>query len=240
MTGLHSRCENDGTEMSPPLPEHPAPAVSMEDIMAALKRSLRGDKLLAVVETADPEAEDAVVPDAEDQFVLGDLYQRGDKAGPDYEKASAWYRRAAEQGHAEAQLNLGLMYSRGQGFRGNYAEAVMWLRMAAKQGLSDAQYCLGLHCGGGHGTPPSWAEAMEWFRKAADQGHDGAQLWLGYAYRDGDLSVPRNDGDAVKWFRLASEAGNAEAQFSLGGMYALGRGVTPERVNRRETPRVGV
>ncbi|WP_439830288.1 tetratricopeptide repeat protein, partial [Aeromonas veronii] len=58
-------------------------------------------------------------------------------------QALAWYRKAAEQGHAKAQYNLGVMYGNGQGVPQDDAQAVVWFRKAAEQGLAEAQYELG-------------------------------------------------------------------------------------------------
>ncbi|MFZ2168120.1 MAG: tetratricopeptide repeat protein, partial [Methylococcaceae bacterium] len=56
----------------------------------------------------------------------------------DYNQAVAWYRKAAEQGHAKAQFNLGVMYKKGQGVPQDYAQAYMWLNLAAAKGLENA------------------------------------------------------------------------------------------------------
>ena len=43
--------------------------------------------------------------DANAQFALGNLLERGDGVPPDPEEAAKWYEKAAQQGHAEAQYN---------------------------------------------------------------------------------------------------------------------------------------
>ena len=55
----------------------------------------------------------------------------------DYAKAVAWYRKAAEQGHANGQYALGLSYVNGQGVPQDYVRAHMWFNLAAS-GASDA------------------------------------------------------------------------------------------------------
>ena len=63
----------------------------------------------------------AVAGDAHAQFVLGGRYAAGRGVPQDDAEAVAWYRLAAEQGHAHAQLSLGFVYARWQrsaeGFR---------------------------------------------------------------------------------------------------------------------------
>ena len=58
-------------------------------------------------------------------------------------KRAAWFRRAAEQGHANAQVFLGLMYADGDGVPQDDAEAVAWYRKAAEQEFAAAQNNLG-------------------------------------------------------------------------------------------------
>lgn len=74
--------------------------------------------------------------DADAQNRLGEIYERGLGAGPDYSQAAAWYRRAAEQGLEKAQINLGFMYEKGRGVPRDPALALEWYRKASK--LPDA------------------------------------------------------------------------------------------------------
>lgn len=60
-----------------------------------------------------------------------------------YSYKAAWYRMAAEQGHAESQYELGLSYYRGYyGVQPDGREAFKWLMKAAEQGHSQAQYLI--------------------------------------------------------------------------------------------------
>ena len=76
--------------------------------------------------------------DAEAQFNLGKMYDKGQGVRQDDVQAVQWYRRAAEQGYAKAQYNLGVMYANGEGVRQDYTQAVQWYRKAAEQGLAEA------------------------------------------------------------------------------------------------------
>ncbi len=58
---------------------------------------------------------DAQAGDAEAQFNLGVMYDRGQGVPQDDVQAAEWYRKAAEQGHAGAQHNLGSAYYDGRG-----------------------------------------------------------------------------------------------------------------------------
>ena len=161
---------------------------------------------------------------AEAQFILGGMYVTGRGVPQDDAEAVAWYRRAAEQGHALAQSNLGAMYDQGRGVPQDDAEAVAWYRRAAEQGHALAQSNLGAMYDQGRGVPQDDAEAVAWYRRAAEQGHALAQSNLGAMYDQG-RGVPQDDAEAVAWYRRAAEQGHARAQYNLGGMYDQGRGV---------------
>ncbi len=70
------------------------------------------------------------------QFFLGVMYDKGRGVPQDDAEAVKWYRKAAEQGVAEAQYNLGLMYDDGQGVGLSFGVALlmqahMWFDLAA-------------------------------------------------------------------------------------------------------------
>lgn len=79
--------------------------------------------------------------DAESQFLLGNAYYQGDftpNGFTDYSQAEAWYRKAADQGHAFAEYSLGTMCyfgvaGRKRGEHVNYKEAAEWFCKAAKK-----------------------------------------------------------------------------------------------------------
>ncbi len=52
--------------------------------------------------------------DAQAQYFVGQIYEKGLGQTPDSARAVSWYRRAAEQGHAPAQTALAMMYERGE------------------------------------------------------------------------------------------------------------------------------
>ena len=53
--------------------------------------------------------------DADAQFNLGDMYEKGDFVPKNDVEAVKFYKKAAEQGHVKAQFNLGQMYKLGEG-----------------------------------------------------------------------------------------------------------------------------
>jgi TPR repeat protein len=112
--------------------------------------------------------------DANAQFNLGLLYERGTGTLPDTKQAVYWYTKAAQQGHVNAQYKLGSSY---HNFR--YEEnvpqdsnrAVYWLTKAAEQGYVQAQYKLGHMYEYGDVAPQDYKQAFFWYTKAAEQNH---------------------------------------------------------------------
>src|SRR6187455_2827002 len=69
--------------------------------------------------------------DAEAQTLVGEIYERGIGAEPNYAAAAEWYRRAADQGNARAQFNLGTFYEQGLGVPTDKLQALNWYRRAS-------------------------------------------------------------------------------------------------------------
>ncbi len=103
------------------------------------------------------------------QYNLGVMYDKGRGVPQDYAEAVKWYRKAAEQGHAKAQYSLGVRYANGRGVPQDDAEAVGWWRKAAEQGNAGAQYNLGVMYGKGQGVPQDYVLAHMWFDLAVSK-----------------------------------------------------------------------
>ena len=155
---------------------------------------------------------------------MGICYNNGQGVPQDYALAVAWYRKAAEQGHAAAQNNLANCYYNGQGVAQDYVEAASWYRKAAEQGNTDAQNSLGNRYYWGEGVQQDYALAVAWYRKAAEQGHAAAQNNLANCYYNGQ-GVAQNYDEAVRWYTKAAEQSHAWGQNSLGNRYYWGEGV---------------
>jgi hypothetical protein len=80
---------------------------------------------LATAEQGDPQA----------QTNVGEIFERGIGAEPNYEAAADWYKKAADQGFQRAQFNLGTLFEQGLGVPQNRIEALNWYRRAS--GLSE-------------------------------------------------------------------------------------------------------
>ncbi len=89
----------------------------------------RGD-YATVVRELRPLAEQG---DANAQYKLGFMYDKGLSVPQDYARAVEWYRKAAEQGDAKAQSLLGAMYGLGKGVPRDYVQAHKWYNLAASR-----------------------------------------------------------------------------------------------------------
>ncbi|MGO9318396.1 MAG: tetratricopeptide repeat protein [Terracidiphilus sp.] len=105
--------------------------------------------------------------DAEAQYNLGILYNKGEGMPQDYTQAAVWYRKAAEQGLAPAQIALGASYEQGQGVPQDYAEAYFWYDLAASGKTSSAKEDAKFLRDGiaSHLTPADLSREQEWARQ---------------------------------------------------------------------------
>ena len=71
---------------------------------------------------------------AEAQFRIGIMHDKGRGVPENDAKAIEWFRKAAERGHLEGQINLGVMYARGQGVQRDNVMALFWFTLASKNG----------------------------------------------------------------------------------------------------------
>ncbi|MBI5918612.1 MAG: sel1 repeat family protein [Nitrosomonadales bacterium] len=152
--------------------------------------------------------------DVEAQFELAEAYRTGNGVASDLSEALAWYRAAAEQGHADAQNNLGSMYLNGMGTDKNPSEAAHWYRKAAEQDHVLAQFNLGLCCLRGNGVEQSEDEAAYWIHAAAEQDHIEAIGQLGTLCRLGQ-GMEKNIVAAADLHTHAAMEGDLAAVASL-------------------------
>ena len=113
------------------------------------------------------------------QFELGLALDYGNNVEQDYEKAAAWYAKAADQGHTSAEINLLLQHIFGQTHSLQPETVVARLQKLAESRDRDAQNNLGLCYQHGYGTPQNYQEAATWFRRAAEGGcHSSLRSFL--------------------------------------------------------------
>jgi TPR repeat protein len=147
---------------------------------------------------------------ADAQYNLGLLFDKGHGVREDYEEAAKWYRKAAEQGNAEAQLILGINYYEGEDVLEDYKEAAKWYRKSAEQGNSDAQNRLGFMYEKGYGVVQDYSVAAKWYRKSAEQGNANAQKNLSARYFLGQ-GVIQDNVYSHMWANIAVSQGHKTA-----------------------------
>ena len=106
------------------LPFSMATAGDLEDGLAAYQEKDYARTFLLLAPLADR-------GDSQAEFVLGEMYRKGEglaKSAPD---ALPLLTKAAEAGHAGAQNALGQMYESGDGVDQNFDTALQWFRRAA-------------------------------------------------------------------------------------------------------------
>jgi len=106
---------------------------------------------------------------AEAQYYLGLMYEKGNGVSKDKERMRTWYTRAADGGHAKAQYKLAVGYAFGLGGVAQSDEdAVKWLKQSAENGYKRAQKVLGrADAEGRFGLPRDREQADYWTKKAA-------------------------------------------------------------------------
>ena len=109
------------------------------------------------------------------QCMVGLCYEMGQGVAEDIQKATEYYRQAAENGNVTAMCNLGYCYYTGIGVEEDDDEAVKWFQKAADRGQPRALFLLGECYEEGHGVQADEAMARSLYRQAANLGFRGAK-----------------------------------------------------------------
>ena len=118
------------------LSESGFPAIQMRQEVRPQEKAISSDQVAIAQYNTGHRAEavrmwqtHAEKGDAEAQFTLGVLYNRGDGAlAKDMIQAVHWYRKAAERGHAGAHYSLARLYEQGQGVPKDLKQSAEWRR----------------------------------------------------------------------------------------------------------------
>ena len=139
-------------------------------------------------------------------FAIGQLYERGEDLPKNIELASAWYRKAAQQGHVQAILGLATLAINAKDF----GVARDWCERAAKERAAGGYYCLAYLNQHGLGGDQNLKAALKWYQDAAKMGNQAAMITLGKMFAGGE-GVKRDRAQAFLWYFTAARRGNAEA-----------------------------
>lgn len=177
------------------------------------------------------------------QLSVGSAYYGGLGVTQDFQKAAAWFAKAAQQGNPEAQRNLKIM---AMNYRGGVNPTTLadmaktWpsvesppppplaaaprqptpeqifkenMRGARKAEIASQKSVAAAYYLG-EGIGQDRAAAAEWYAKAAAQGDRDAQTILGRMYARGE-GVAKNPVEAVRLYTQAAEQGSERAQLAL-------------------------
>lgn len=105
---------------------------------------------------------------------LNDDFERGWDAytARKYPETMAFWRKAAEQGHARAQNGLGVLYRDGLGVTKDSKQAARWFQASANNGYAYAMFNLGLAYRDGAGVARDDVEAYKWLLLSATVNFD--------------------------------------------------------------------
>lgn len=165
---------------------------------------------------------------AEDQFLLGRAYARGEGVPQSYEKAGEWYSKAADQRNIKAMNNLGILFLEGQGTKKDPAEAYRWFCKASDLGDPRSSYLRGLLLCEGRGVKSNSSEGLKWIDKASSMGNPVATARLAQAHYFGEFGLKSDHAKALPLLQKAATAGDPWACLALGQMYFRGQEVSKD------------
>lgn len=112
---------------------------------------------------------------AEAQYKVGEMYEKGKGVPKDMTKANEWFNKAAKQGHKKAKYKLLYLEIQANGLNDVTKTQVDNIRKEAAAGVPDAQYFLGKMYATGTGVPKSLNNALAWLNKATFNGISEAE-----------------------------------------------------------------
>jgi uncharacterized protein len=153
---------------------------------------------------------------AEDQFLLGRAYERGEGVGQSFHKAGEWYLRAAGRGNTKAMTNLGILFMEGLGTSRDETVGFQWILKAARLSDPRAMYLAGYFLCTGRGTCVDVSTGVAFLKKAAEMHVPDAILRLGYDYLEGRDGISPNLAHACNLLKPLACENNALACTLLG------------------------
>jgi len=137
---------------------------------------------------------------------IGEMYEKGVDLPKNLASAAAWYRKAAEKGHAGATISLAALYLNAS----DYNQARPWCETAAKERLSGGYYCLGYLYQHGSGVDANPKEAFRWYEQGARAGNAASMLAMARMYESGEGTKPDRP-EAFVWLFLAAQRGTQDS-----------------------------
>ena len=165
--------------------------------------------------------------DPQAAFALARAHVEGLGVPQDFDKANAYFERAAAKNHAGALYNLGISAIDKE--LQDYAKAADYFRRSSDLGDVEATYSLAFLYRNGQGVAKDEERATTLLKEGADQHHLASMIDYGISLFNGRGTKADEPGAAVYLLRAAWR--NAPvAQNRLARMYMAGRGVKPDSV----------
>ena len=136
---------------------------------------------------------------ADAQYNLGILYQKGLGVEKNPKTAFIWYKRASANGHTDAMYNLGIMYDKGRVIYRSPKDALKWWKKAAELGNASAQYNVAVEYFYGRTLGKDVPLAISWWKKSAKQGNKDARAALYQTYSEGMYGTKKDLQEANRW-----------------------------------------
>lgn len=176
--------------------------------LAAKNKHLCTAQLLADHGSTDPCA----------QFLMGNIYLKGEGVKQDLTEAFWWFHKSAVQNYVNSQHMIGVFYLRGWGRRSNTMQAIIWLQKAADQNCSHSLALLaGIYLTNDPRTK-NVSKGLELLHKAAQNGSEIAMNQLGLLYFQG-THVKVDHAKAQHFWQQAVKQNFIPAQISLARFY---------------------
>ncbi len=192
--------------------------------------------------------------DAESQYQVGLMYEKGTKEFPiDIQKSLTFYRKASYQDHTLAQYKVGRAYEQNnqlekavpyllkaanKGYRP--ADSILsrydlyqladttqvdFLIYRSKSGEASKQFALYEKYMFGKDTRIDHEKALTYCRQAASNKHERAMMVLAGIYEKG-IIAKADPEKSFYWYHEAALLGNDNARYNVAEMYTLGKGIT--------------
>ena len=161
------------------------------------------------------------------------LFSANEPREPDFERAIAWARRAAEAGSPDGQVALAYILTSGPDAMRDLEEAHRWYEKAAASGSPQGALGYALSLARLAKSEDDQRHMVAQLRRAAEHGLPTA-LYLMGVLTDGGVGTERDPAEAAQFYRQAAEKGsrNGQARWGLALMEGRGRRRTPPRANR--------
>ena len=161
----------------------------------------------------------AIAGDREAQFKIATMLQRGNGVPRDERAATAWYGKAAEQGHVAAALELNRLRHDGRDIPADETKIAAALGPEAEKGDRGAMRALADMEIYGRGVPRDAERGLALLRRAVAAGSAAAAEDLANLYLRGAPGIDKNPAEGFRWMAESGRRGNLSAMLSLGSMY---------------------